>query len=116
MSSLVTRHVLVLDLLIDKRPSVVKLQKFSFGLEIHNNISQYTSIMKRKLNVHDVPEEVETVTETKEPETQKPSTFEELGLDARLLQAIAKEKYATPTPIQAKAIPLALEGRDILGA
>jgi ATP-dependent RNA helicase DDX56/DBP9 len=71
--------------------------------------------MKRKLNEHDVPEEVATAAETKEAETPKPMTFENLGLDARLLQAIAKEKYATPTPIQAKAIPLALEGRDILG-
>jgi hypothetical protein len=71
--------------------------------------------MKRKLNEHDVPEAVATVEEAKVPETKKSSTFEDLGLDARLLQAIAKEKYATPTPIQAKAIPLALEGRDILG-
>jgi len=69
--------------------------------------------MKRKLNEHDVPEEV---TEgKKQPTASAPSSFEELGLDSRLLQAIAKEQYAAPTPIQAKAVPLALEGRDILG-
>jgi len=43
------------------------------------------------------------------------SSFESLGLDARLLQAISIEQYAVPTPVQAKAIPLALQGRDILG-
>ena len=42
-------------------------------------------------------------------------TFEALGLDTRLLQALAEEGYTTPTPIQAQAIPHALEGRDILG-
>jgi len=69
--------------------------------------------MKRKLNEHDVPEGV--TEEKKQTTATAPSSFEELGLDSRLLQAIAKEQYAAPTPIQAKAIPLALEGRDILG-
>ncbi|MBN4046478.1 DEAD/DEAH box helicase [bacterium AH-315-P15] len=42
-------------------------------------------------------------------------TFAELGLDRRLLDALHAENYATPTPIQAKAIPSLLEGRDLLG-
>lgn len=42
-------------------------------------------------------------------------TFQSLGLDARLLQGIAKLGFANPTLVQAKAIPLALEGKDILG-
>ncbi|KAK4697699.1 ATP-dependent RNA helicase DDX56/DBP9, partial [Lecanoromycetidae sp. Uapishka_2] len=41
-------------------------------------------------------------------------TFSDLGLETRLLQAIAKANFSCPTPIQAKSIPLALEGRDIL--
>ena len=75
---------------------------------------QYIS-MKRKLNENDVPEEVSSTSGAKESGTSSAPSFEALGLDARLLQAIATEKYATPTPVQAKAIPLALEGRDILG-
>ena len=71
--------------------------------------------MKRKLNENDVPEEVASSNEAKDAGTTSASTFEGLGLDARLLQAVASEKYAAPTPVQAKAIPLALEGRDILG-
>lgn len=41
--------------------------------------------------------------------------FTELGLDKRLLEALETEGYTTPTPIQAQAIPLLLDGRDLLG-
>uniref|UniRef100_V9KLR2 Probable ATP-dependent RNA helicase DDX56 n=1 Tax=Callorhinchus milii TaxID=7868 RepID=V9KLR2_CALMI len=40
--------------------------------------------------------------------------FHEMGLDERLLQAIADLGWAQPTLIQEKAIPLALEGKDLL--
>jgi Superfamily II DNA and RNA helicases len=42
--------------------------------------------------------------------------FVELELPYALNSALKKMKYETPTPIQAKAIPHALEGRDILGS
>ena len=41
--------------------------------------------------------------------------FSDLKLDARVLQAISEAGYETPTPIQAGAIPPALEGKDVLG-
>ncbi len=41
------------------------------------------------------------------------SSFSHL-LDARILRALADTGFARPTLVQAKAIPLALEGRDIL--
>nr|XP_025973535.1 probable ATP-dependent RNA helicase DDX56 [Dromaius novaehollandiae] len=40
--------------------------------------------------------------------------FEHMGLDGRLLRAVAELGWARPTAIQAEAIPLALEGRDLL--
>lgn len=43
-------------------------------------------------------------------------TFDPLGLSAPLLKAIAEKGYSTPSPIQAKAIPPVLEGRDVLAA
>ena len=43
------------------------------------------------------------------------ATFAELGLSAKVLAAIEATGYATPTPIQAQAIPVALTGRDVLG-
>ncbi len=41
-------------------------------------------------------------------------TFEQLGLTEELLKAVTEQGYITPTPVQQKAIPLILEGRDIL--
>ena len=42
-------------------------------------------------------------------------TFEDLGLDAPLLNALTEAGYENPTPIQEAAIPQALTGRDVLG-
>lgn len=42
--------------------------------------------------------------------------FTKLGLSAPLLQAIEKQGYTSPSPIQEKAIPLVLEGKDVLAA
>ena len=42
-------------------------------------------------------------------------TFEEMDLIAPLQRALKDEQYETPTPIQAKAIPVAVSGRDVLG-
>jgi len=43
------------------------------------------------------------------------TTFKDLGLAKPLLTALTEEGYVTPTPIQAKAIPTVLEGKDLLG-
>ncbi len=42
-------------------------------------------------------------------------TFEQLGLSQPVLQALKLKEYDTPSPIQAKAIPTLLQGRDLLG-
>ncbi|NRG16697.1 DEAD/DEAH box helicase [Rhizobiales bacterium] len=41
--------------------------------------------------------------------------FHSLGLARPILLALDSAEYSTPTPIQAQAIPLVLEGRDLLG-
>ncbi len=41
--------------------------------------------------------------------------FSDLNLDPKVLKAVEEAGYETPTPIQAGAIPAALEGRDVLG-
>ncbi|HXY30221.1 MAG TPA: DEAD/DEAH box helicase [Gemmatimonadaceae bacterium] len=43
------------------------------------------------------------------------SRFEELGLAPELLAAVRDAGYETPTPIQARAIPVILKGRDVIG-
>ena len=42
--------------------------------------------------------------------------FTDLGLNESLLKAIKEVGYTTPTPIQAQAIPVVIEGRDVLAA
>ena len=42
-------------------------------------------------------------------------TFENLNIIQPILDAIKRENYETPTPIQAQAIPAVLEGKDIIG-
>jgi superfamily II DNA/RNA helicase len=42
-------------------------------------------------------------------------TFAELGLSAKVQTAVEASGYATPTPIQAAAIPIAVTGQDVLG-
>lgn len=43
------------------------------------------------------------------------SPFAALGLSPALVRAVAERGYTEPTPIQAAAIPVALQGRDVIG-
>ncbi len=42
--------------------------------------------------------------------------FDELGLSPELVRTVADEGYTEPTPIQERAIPIVLEGKDVLAA
>ena len=42
-------------------------------------------------------------------------SFDNLGLDLRLLQAVGKMGYVEPTPIQREAIPAIIAGKDVVG-
>ncbi|XP_003706720.1 putative ATP-dependent RNA helicase DDX56 [Megachile rotundata] len=52
--------------------------------------------------------------EVDEENEEKPKNFHELELDDRILKAVAKLGWLEPTLIQEKAIPLLLEGKDVL--
>ncbi|MCK6426356.1 MAG: DEAD/DEAH box helicase [Burkholderiaceae bacterium] len=58
------------------------------------------------------------ITETPDAaeQTAAPARFDTLALAPKLLQAIQDAGYETMTPIQAKAIPVVLAGRDVMGA
>ena len=43
------------------------------------------------------------------------TSFNDFGLVEPINRALAEEKYLTPTPIQAQTIPLAMQGRDVIG-
>ncbi len=48
-------------------------------------------------------------------QTPAPVTFYGLGIAPQLLEVLDRMKFTNPTPIQQKAIPLALEGQDVIG-
>lgn len=71
--------------------------------------------MKRKLDQNDVPAVESEAAPVKTPVgPESEPSFTELGLDARLVQAVAEQSYLKPTLVQRKAIPLALDGQDVL--
>ena len=43
------------------------------------------------------------------------STFSDLELDERILEALTSEGYQTPTPVQSETIPALMSGRDVMG-
>ncbi|GER28193.1 dead box ATP-dependent RNA helicase [Striga asiatica] len=49
-----------------------------------------------------------------EEQDEEEQSFEELGLDSRLIRALSKKSIEKPTPIQRVAIPLILEGKDVV--
>lgn len=69
--------------------------------------------MKRKLDANDIPSPEPTAEDN---QSDHESDFENLNLDPRLRQALINENFSKPTLVQSKAIPLALEGKDVLGA
>ncbi|RSM16245.1 ATP-dependent RNA helicase DBP9 [Fusarium ambrosium] len=66
---------------------------------------------KRK---RDQAEESKAVETKVEKPAEEETSFADLGLDPRLLQAVAQQKFAKPTLVQRKAIPFALNGQDVL--
>ena len=55
------------------------------------------------------------MTDTTSTDTPVP-TFSDFGLHPSILKAVAETGYTTPTPIQAQAMPIVMDGRDVMGA
>ncbi|KAK9166058.1 hypothetical protein Scep_001249 [Stephania cephalantha] len=68
--------------------------------------------MAKTLDTSNNPNNDEPQPELEEEEEEK--TFEELGLDPRLIRALTKKGISAPTPIQTYAIPLIMEGKDVV--
>ena len=67
--------------------------------------------------VADAPEAPESTEapETTEATEDVPKSFQDLGVIDSLCEACTALGYKAPTPIQREAIPLALQGRDLIG-
>ncbi|KAI5269414.1 DEAD-domain-containing protein [Aureobasidium subglaciale] len=71
---------------------------------------------KRKAESEEpVEEEAAPAVEEEEEDTKAPKSFRELGIIDALAESCEAMNYTKPTPIQAESIPLALQGRDIIG-
>ena len=46
---------------------------------------------------------------------KKNMSFEKMGLSPEILRALQTKKYVDPTPIQSKAIPVIMQGKDLIG-
>jgi ATP-dependent RNA helicase RhlE len=71
-----------------------------------------TAVRRRTDAVHDNA----AVNDTPDASSPPVERFDRLALDPKLLRAVSESGYASMTPIQAKAIPLVLAGRDMMGA
>nr|XP_023027344.1 probable ATP-dependent RNA helicase DDX47 [Leptinotarsa decemlineata] len=76
--------------------------------DINENVSETEDSVKEAKEVEELDEEVT------EPD-EKSVTWEELGLVDALCKACEQLKWTNPSKIQKEAIPLALEGKDIIG-
>ena len=56
-----------------------------------------------------------TQNKKKKDNQESPPGFRNFGLAEKILRALDDQGYTTPTPIQLKAIPVILEGRDVMG-
>ncbi len=58
-----------------------------------------------------------TDTQSESLSSSKPAVrFQDFGLSPDILRALTDQGYVHPTPIQAQAIPVVLQGRDVMGA
>lgn len=64
---------------------------------------------------HEAKQDSEDASKEVTVEESKVESFSELNLIPELLETINEMKFTKPTPIQAEAIPHALEGKDIIG-
>src|SRR5699024_4254204 len=53
---------------------------------------------------------------TDKTSTNTSPSFSDFGLHPQILQAISETGYTSPTPIQAQALPVVMDGRDVMGA
>ena len=54
-------------------------------------------------------------TKTQNTTASKPQGFEGLGIHPKIMESLAVLHFKSPTPIQHKAIPVAIDGKDIIG-
>ncbi len=86
--------------------------------ETSSSAAQADPSRESSVALQETPNESEiekTVVEPPEASSVPTKSFQDLGVIDSLCEACAALGYKTPTPIQAESIPLALQGRDLIG-
>jgi ATP-dependent RNA helicase DDX47/RRP3 len=91
----------------------VKKRKIAHEAPEHESDAESTSSQDSVAQQHNT---AETQDEAASTETMPaPKSFKDLGIIEQLCEACETMGYKAPTPIQAESIPLALQGRDLIG-
>ena len=83
--------------------------------EVSKVLKPFKNTLKQPSPPVDDKDALESVPETAQAEATVPKSFQDLGIIDSLCDACAALGYKAPTPIQNEAIPLALQGRDLIG-
>ena len=89
----------------------LKQRKLSHNESLHSTASQYADSQSGSDSQHNEPE-LGAIEDGTVPSIK---SFKDLGIIDSLCESCTALGYTTPTPIQAEAIPLALQGRDLIG-
>ncbi|XP_059593886.1 DEAD-box ATP-dependent RNA helicase 24 isoform X2 [Vitis vinifera] len=76
-------------------------EKDSISGMTEQDVTEYRKSLSIRVSGFDVPRPIKT--------------FEDCGFSPQLMNAITKQGYEKPTPIQCQAFPIVLSGRDIIG-
>ncbi len=90
-------------------PAGLYKKKASFGSP------EKTQFHKQKFSKSTGPKDDAPAPQEVNFEPDAPVSFNELGLDEQIARAVSELGFETATPIQAKAIPVLLSGRDLIG-
>ena len=81
------------------------------------NMSDSPSNIANNNDAAAIPDGVTATVPAAAPAADAPTVrFADFGLAPEILRALTDQGYVHPTPIQAQAIPVVLEGRDVMGA
>lgn len=79
-----------------------------------NKLKKSGAAVSEEENIEEVSAENEAAEDVSE-EIENSGSFEKLGLDTKILKAISDMGFDSASPIQEQAIPIELEGRDMIG-
>lgn len=102
------KNLKTLSTIVNDGKVILNLPEFDNGTKLELGIISTDNMLQQQTSPLD--QEIENQ-ENAMPNT---TTFEELGLMESLLQALAEDGFKQPTPIQIKAIPGIIQGRDML--